>query len=218
MIITVGGIKGGSGKTTVATNLAVWLYKQSKEVLLIDADSQNTTTKFYMWRTKAMKESGFACINLVGDAVRANIELMKKNYDHIIIDAGGTDTTSQRSALVTSDVYLLPFQPKSFDIWTIEEVEKLLAEIRSVRRKKLIAIGFLSRADFRSSDNRESINFFKDRPSMVFLEEQLSNRKAFSNASGSGLSVLELKPKDKKAIKEIEELFNAITNEVLKQV
>lgn len=218
MIFTVGGIKGGTGKTTVATNLTVWLAKQNTDVLLIDADDQETSTDFYTWRTQTLPDPGFTSIKLTGDAIRSNIQKMKSKYDHIVIDTGGRDTTSQRSALVASDVYLLPFQPRSLDVWTITKVDKLLSEIRSVKPDPLIAIGFLNRADVRSQDNRETIQFFQEYPSVTFLDEQLSNRKAFSNAAGSGLSVLELSPIDDKAIKELNQLFTSVTNEVVKQL
>ncbi len=46
MIIVIGGIKGGSGKTTVATNLAVMRSGKGNDVLLIDADDQETSTDF----------------------------------------------------------------------------------------------------------------------------------------------------------------------------
>ena len=47
MIYMIGGIKGGSGKTTVATNLTVWLSSQGRDVLLVDADDQETATDFH---------------------------------------------------------------------------------------------------------------------------------------------------------------------------
>ena len=47
MIITVGNIKGGVGKTTLAVNLAIHAGKNlGKSVVLIDADDQSTATLF----------------------------------------------------------------------------------------------------------------------------------------------------------------------------
>ena len=219
MIFTVGGIKGGTGKTTIATNLTVWLAKQGLDVLLIDADDQETSTDFASWRNQSYSEYvKFTCIKLTGDAIRMNIENLKTKYDHIVIDTGGRDTTSQRSSLLSSDVYLLPFQPRSLDIWTITKVDKLLAEIRSTKAKKLIAIGFLNRADIRSQDNRDTLEMLHEYKSLVFIEEKLSNRKAFANAAGMGLSVIELLPEDEKASKELNTLFEVITEKVIEEL
>ncbi len=44
MIILVGGEKGGSGKSCLAQNLAVYLQQQNRDILLLDADPQGTTT------------------------------------------------------------------------------------------------------------------------------------------------------------------------------
>ena len=54
MIIVVGGIKGGSGKTTVATNLAVIRSAEGKDVLLIDSDDQETATDFTVLRNERL--------------------------------------------------------------------------------------------------------------------------------------------------------------------
>ncbi|HYO90311.1 MAG TPA: ParA family protein, partial [Pyrinomonadaceae bacterium] len=56
MIIVVGGIKGGSGKTTVATNLAVIRSAEGHDVLLIDADDQETSTDFTIIRNERRPE------------------------------------------------------------------------------------------------------------------------------------------------------------------
>ncbi|WP_332369851.1 AAA family ATPase [Spirosoma telluris] len=150
MIFTVGGIKGGSGKSTIATNLTVWLSKQGFDVLLVDADEQETATKFTKWREHNTKgNSGYTATILTGDAVRQQVLKFKPKFDHIVIDTGGRDTTSQRAALSVSDVYLVPFNPRSFDLWTIADVENLVKEVRSIKPDKLHAFSILNRADQR---------------------------------------------------------------------
>jgi chromosome partitioning protein len=213
MIITVGGIKGGSGKTTIATNLTVWLSQRGEDVLLVDADDQETATDFTAWREETLNgRTGYTSVKLTGDNVRSQIQKLKDKYTHIVIDTGGRDTTSQRSAIVVSDVYLLPFNPRSFDIWTITKVQNLIREIRSVKPTELRAFSFLNRADFRGSDNKDAsdnLNMIED---IVFIDTPIGNRKAFSNAASRGLAVFEMEPADEKAISEVNELFNQFTN------
>ena len=70
MIITVGGIKGGSGKSTVATNLVVLRSLEGRDVLLVDADTQTTSSDFSLQRNnKTDGNAGFTCIKLAGQAV-----------------------------------------------------------------------------------------------------------------------------------------------------
>jgi chromosome partitioning protein len=213
MIYTVGGIKGGSGKTTVATNLAVWLSKKN-DVLLVDADEQETATDFTAWREETLKtEVGYTSIKLTGENVRREILKLKTKFDHIVIDTGGRDTTSQRAAIFVSDVLLLPFNPRSFDIWTVVKLQKLLEEIRSVKPEELKAYSFLNRADVRGSDNFDAGEALAQIEGIRFLDAQLGNRKAFSNAAGRGLSVIELNPVDEKAVTEVGNLFELIVKE-----
>src|SRR5258708_1596324 len=113
-IFTVGGIKGGSGKTTVATNLTVLLAADGRDVLLVDADDQETATDFTIWRNKSADgQAGYTAIRLNGDAVRTEVLRLATKYDDIVIDTGGRDTTSQRAAMTVSDIYFLPFVPRS---------------------------------------------------------------------------------------------------------
>src|SRR5437016_5543085 len=132
MIIIAGGIKGGSGKTTVATNLAVIRARQGRDVLLIDADDQETATDFTNLRNERREGgAGYTSIKLTGAAVRTETLRLKPKYQDIIIDTGGRDTTSQRAALTVANVLLVPFVPRSFDVWTLEKVGALVDEMRS---------------------------------------------------------------------------------------
>jgi chromosome partitioning protein len=211
MIYTVGGIKGGTGKTTIATNLAVWLSQRSKDVLLIDADDQETASDFTAWREERLKDKvGYTAIKLTGTSIYHQVKQLKEKYEYIVIDVGGRDTTSQRAAMSVSDVFLLPFQPRSMDFWTLTKVQKLLLEIRSGRDTELTAISFLNRADVRGQDNIGSSEALADCKEILFVDQPIVNRKAFANASAIGLSVIELDPPDTKATKEITALFNIL--------
>ena len=130
MIYTIGGIKGGSGKTTIAVSMAVLLAQIGRNVLLVDADVQATATEFSRWRTESLGETGFTAIQLAEMQVRNEVRKLTTNYDDIIIDAGGRDTASQRAALIVSDMVIVPFAPRSFDIWTLEQVERLVQEMQ----------------------------------------------------------------------------------------
>ena len=74
MIYSTGGIKGGSGKSTIATNLAIILSQSSKDVLLVDADDQATASSFTGFRSKTKQgDIGYTSIQLAGKAVREQI-------------------------------------------------------------------------------------------------------------------------------------------------
>ena len=211
MKIVGGGIKGGSGKTTVATNFAV-LSARDQDVLLIDADDQETATDFTVLRNERRVDgAGYTCIKLTGAAVRTETQRLAQKYATILIDTGGRDTTSQRAALTVADILLVPFVPRSFDLWTLEKVSSLVAEMRTAN-PDLMAYVFLNRADPRGQDNEESVEMLKEAPGLEFLQTPLGTRKAFSNAAAQGLSVVELKPQDSKASEELLTLYQRVFN------
>jgi len=210
MIVTVGGIKGGSGKTTVATNLAIMRALDGRDVLLIDADDQETASDFTALRSETRSDgAGYTGIKLTGPAVRTETQKLSAKYDDIIIDTGGRDTTSQRAALSISDVLLVPFVPRSFDVWTIEKVSALVDEMRAAN-PDLRAYTFINRADPRGSDNEDAADVLRDTSALVLLDAKLRQRKAFGNAAAEGAAVTELRSQDAKASEEITALYRAI--------
>jgi chromosome partitioning protein len=146
-IVVCGGEKGGTGKSTVATEFACILAGQGKKVLLVDADDQQTATKFTRVRTEDQPDAPqYTCIQLRDKSVRAETLKLKDAYDHIIIDTGGRDTTSQRAGLSIAQIMLAPFAPRDFDLDTLDKVETIVSEIQNIN-PELQAFSFINHAD-----------------------------------------------------------------------
>jgi chromosome partitioning protein len=210
MIICVGGIKGGCGKSLTAVNLTVLRsITKGKNVLLVDADDQGTASDWVDQRISLGINTPWTTIKLYENAVRTEVMKLKKNYDDIIIDSGGRDSISFRAALSVADIFLIPFQPKIFDIWTMSKVCKLVTEAKVVN-ENLKALTFINGADSRGSDTEEAESILSSFEMLTFIPATIGRRKAFSNATAHGLGVVELKNPDKKASDEIEELHDAI--------
>ena len=215
MKIVAGGIKGGSGKTTLAANLAVMRSLQDRDVLLVDADDQQSASEFVSVRMEERDgDRGFTCVRLDGRAVRDQVQRLEDKYDDVIIDTGGRDTTSQRAALTIADLLLVPFGPRSLDIWTLERVEDLVEDARAVN-PDLRAYAFINRADHQGNYNQETREVLTDSEVIDFIPETLGNRKSFAIAFDYGQGVVEYTPRDKKAIREMKELYNAVFDIVL---
>lgn len=212
MIYTVGGIKGGSGKTTIATNLTVYLAKQGRDVILVDADDQESATDFTSFRHQSLEgELGYTAVKITGTELNSNVARLAKKYDDVVIDTGGRDTVSQRSALSVSHVYLVPFAPRSLDIWTLRKVENLIAEM-SPFNPNLVCLTFINKADARGTYKEDTADLLRESQHVQFIDTPIGNRISFANAAASGLGVIEIKPTDEKAVAEITELYNGIQN------
>jgi chromosome partitioning protein len=209
MLVVVGGIKGGGGKTTLATNLAVWSAMRGKKTLLVDADEQKSATSWAEQRAATKDEypnekpfSTFATISLAGKFIYQHLEKLKPDYDNIIVDTGGRDTTTQRSALIVADKFLVPFKPRSLDVWTLSDVKRLIDEIQ-VTNHKMKSYFVINQGDSRGTDNEDARELIADSDCMECIPEVLGYRKAFSNAAAEGLGVWEVEKRDQKACDEM---------------
>lgn len=212
MIVTVGNTKGGVGKTTISVNLAIARALAGRDVWLIDGDRQGTAQTAISIRAEAGHSPGIACATYPdGPTLRAQVQQQAGKFDDVVIDAGGRDSTALRAALVLSDVLLVPFQPRSYDVWALNDIAALVDEARSVR-DGLRVYAVLNCADpgTTSTDNSEAAAAVADVPQFEYLPTPIRRRKAFANAAGQGLAVLELSPKDAKAIEELNHIVSAL--------
>lgn len=216
MIIAIGNTKGGVGKTTLAVQLAIIRATAGREVWLIDGDRQGTAAAAIAARAEAGKLPGIACAQYPdGPNLRAQVQQQRDKWDDIIIDVGGRDSTALRAALILADTLLVPFAPRSYDVWALDDMAALIDEARSVR-DGLRAVAVMNQADpgDHSTDNAEAAAAVKEVPQFIYLPIPIRRRKAFSNAGGAGLSVSELTPRDPKAVAEISALANAVFNPI----
>ena len=207
MIVVVGGIKGGSGKTTLATNLTVLRSKDGAKVLLVDADEQKSTSDWAAQRASTEVKTKWCTIQLSGKTIYEQLEMLGPDYDDIIVDVGGRNTSSLISSLVIADVFLIPFRPRSLDIWTIGEVTNVISQIKAAN-PGLKSIAVINQADSRGSDNEDALEILRECKDLDCFSGFIGERKAFSNAAASGLGVIELEKQDtRKAVQELRELY-----------
>jgi chromosome partitioning protein len=213
MIIVFGGVKGGVGKTTAAVNIAA-MRSQDHDVLLIDGDEQASSSDFTSVRNETRGSAGYTAVKLTGAAIRSEGLQLAKKFDDVVIDVGGRDTAGQRAALSIADVLAVPFLPSSFDLWALESVSKLVEEAQAFN-DNLQAYTFVNRADPQGRDNDEARELAAEVQNLMVLDEQLGNRKAFRSAAAQGLTVVEFKPRDPKAIAEIEALYRRLIGSLM---
>ncbi len=212
MIITVGNIKGGVGKTTIAINLTIARAAEGRDVLLVDGDEQGTAQTFTELRAALLGHAGYTAVSLQGAALRTQVRQLAPKYDDILIDVGGRDTGSLRAALTVTDVLLIPVQPRSFDIWAIDQVALLVKEARAVN--DLRALLLINAADAQGRDNEEAAELLREVEGMELLPFAIGRRKAFPNAASQGRAVIEQNPKDFKAVQELAALTKALATPV----
>lgn len=209
MILAVANVKGGAGKTTLATNIAVARSIAGRDVLLVDADNQGSAADFTALRTEQVGKAGYVVSRLLGREVRTEVEKLAPKFEDVVIDVGGRDNEGLRAALTVADAVLIPLLPSSFDVWALDRMIGLSKDAKGLN-PKLRVLAVLNAADAQGSDNAEARQLLAETDGVEALPCQLIRRKAYRNAAAQGRSVLDASPKDPKAAEEMNALIRAI--------
>ncbi len=214
MIILIGGEKGGTGKTTIATNLAAMRAKSGHDVLMIDTDKQGSASAWSDMRDLKKTKVRVPNVQKFGSNLAADIQDLKRRYEDLVIDAGGRDSVELRAAMTIAEKMYVPVQASQFDIWTLSIINDLISQAKGFNKllspKILINRAATNPAISEVKEATEVLGDFEHlRLSSCILKERISYRKA----AKAGVSVIELEKPDLKATNEITNLYKEIFNE-----
>ena len=189
MIIGVLNQKGGVGKTTLSVNLAACLARTGARVLLIDADPQGSSLD---WAAARQGEPLFSVVGFPRATIHKEIAQLGLGYDHIIIDGPPRVTDLARSAIMASDIVVIPVQPSPYDIWAAEEVVKLITEAR-VYKENIKSVFVVNRKITNTAIGRDVREALAAYPIHV-LDASVAQRVVFAEAAAQGQAIFEIDP------------------------
>ena len=214
MIVLIGGEKGGTGKTTLATNLAAFRAAEAHDVLLVDTDKQGSASYWKALREGAGRGeaalAAVACVQVFGKEVSRQVTDLADRYGDVIVDAGGRDSVELRAAMVVADRLLIPVQASQFDVWTLERMDDLVAQVQAIN-PHLRADVVVNRASPhpRVREAEEARAIVEEFEHIGFLGMVVRDRIAYRRAASEGLSVAEVAEPDPKAVREMEQWYEA---------
>ncbi|MBN2426910.1 MAG: AAA family ATPase [Deltaproteobacteria bacterium] len=213
MVISVASEKGGAGKTTIAFQLAVLFAQQGKEVLMVDADPQGSAAEVAAVRAEENHHPEITCVALTGKGLANEVRKLIPKYEIIVIDAGGRDSAALRSALLVTEKVLVPVLPGQLDAWTLETMDDLIDQALGFN-PQLKGCLVLNKVDTHPAVRMADAvaEFAADLPHLKLLRSRLGYRMAFRRSIAEGLAVNEGRPRDSKAIAEVESLFSEVCN------
>ena len=189
MIVGVLNQKGGVGKTTLSVNLAACLARTGARVLLIDADPQGSALD---WAAARQGDPLFSVVGFPRATIHKEIAQLGQGYDHIIIDGPPRVTDLARSAIMASDIVVIPVQPSPYDIWAAEEVVKLITEAR-VYKENIKSVFVVNRKITNTAIGRDVREALAAYPIHV-LNASIAQRVVFAEAAAQGQAIFEIEP------------------------
>jgi len=204
MITVIGSLKGGSGKSTVTFNLAVWLTMARLDVRVLDLDPQATLRDVAEIRA----EEGYMPDIPVKGKKFLDPEKLDK-AEEVLIDVGTAGLEEMKQAIRIADRILVPVPPSQADIWSTQRFIQF-AESLGVGEAVSI-IGFINRGDTHHAvrETDEAAAALVSLPGIQFVKPRLSQRTIFRRSFSEGLAVFELNAKSKGTIE-----FNALCAEL----
>lgn len=187
MIFGILNQKGGVGKTTLSVNLAACLARAGGRVLLIDADPQGSALD---WAAARQGDPLFTVVGFPRPSIHKEIAQMGKGYDHIVIDGPPRVTDLARSAIMASDVVVIPVQPSPYDIWAADEVVKLIEEAR-VFKENIKSAFVVNRKITNTAIGRDVRDALASYPVHV-LQASVTQRVVFAEAAAQGQAIFEI--------------------------
>lgn len=194
MITMVGSLKGGSGKSTVTFNLAVWLTMADQRVLAIDFDPQATLTDV----ADVRREEGWEpAVTVVRRDALKDIDL--DQYDEVVIDVGTADMDSLKHAVRLADRIVVPVPPSQADIWSTQRFIRFIHAIAAEQDEEPEILGFINRGDTHTAvrESDEAAAALVALPGIKYLKPRVAQRTVFRRSFSEGLAVFELDPRNK---------------------
>ena len=214
MIVVIGGQKGGTGKTTIATNLAVIATAQGVKTALVDCDRQESASTWAEIRGEDNIDPHVLVVQKTGRRIAKDLMAINNDHDLVIVDAGGHDSQELRQAFGISDCTYIVLQASSLDMWTMDAVQRIKSDIEMTMNREKDTRIIVNRASTHSkaTDNQEATEFLENYPEFSICNTIVHERIAFRKAAGAGLSVIETQ-RDSKAASEMMALYQEIVPE-----
>jgi len=182
-VICVAQQKGGSGKTTIAANLAVAFSRGGQSVALLDTDPQGSLGRWFMARRELGGEDlGFSTASAWG--VSYECDKLRKSFDFVIVDTPPKVDADLRPALREASLVIVPVAASQVDVWATESVLDL------AKREGRAVMIVLNRAK-QGTRVLEEVGKSLDLFDVLRATTMLGNRVAYAETLGLGLGVLE---------------------------
>ena len=207
MITIVGCNKGGAGKTTTATNLAVGLAAKGNDVCLVDADQQRSAARWHQDREEAGHNPTITLVEK-RDNISQTLRTMDEKFDYVIVDVAGRNSREMITGAAVAQVVIAPHQASQLDLDTLAELQQQTVRIRDLNPDLKVFIYHAmasTNPSVKETERREFLEYVGQFEEFQPLESISYYRKVYRDVIPTGQSVLEYG--NEQAIQEVQSLI-----------
>ena len=198
MIVVIVNQKGGTGKTTVAINLAFGTASVKLPTALVDADEQRTCLHFY-----EDYQTEYLHLYPGGDDIKKTVGKLQEKY--IFVDTAPHDNDAMYLAMVEADLVIIPTQASPYDLHSSERTIEVLREVENSYGHTPCYF-LLNRLKPNTILGRETLDYITNNFQLPILKTQLHDYELYKQAPLTGKSVFQYAP-NHKASKELANLL-----------
>lgn len=181
--------KGGCAKSTTAVHYAHWLVQQDKQVLIVDADAQRSSSQ---WCSR-MEPSIPTQVLQSPDDILDQLTDLAATVDYLVVDGPAGLSEATRAILMRADLAVVPVQPSGIDVQSAADAVRLIKQAQSVRQGPPQAVMFLSRAVKGTKLKTEAMELLgKLTPTIKVLKSVIHQKQVIADSSGQAATVWDL--------------------------
>jgi len=215
MILLIGSQKGGCGKSTLSVNMSALLAKQGKDVVIVDADRQGSSS---FWASERSTEHPDApkvhCIQKY-DNIKDTLMDLNNRYEIVIVDAAGRDSLELRSSMLVAHKLLIPLRPAIFDLETVLKMQEIIEQSLMINPDiDIHAVLTMCPTNPVVGEKNDAVEYLEDFPSIKLTHTVIRDRKIYRDSTNTGLGVIEMpentSASGRKAKQEITDLIKEV--------
>jgi chromosome partitioning protein len=210
MFIAFTNTKGGVGKSTLASHLAIWLFDHGYKVALLDADPQGTSSE---WLRRAEPQITVR-VTSDSDAIQKGRDELLADHEFVIADAPGEEGEAANAVTLLADLAILPLQPTKPDVRALKDALKTVRLAHAVNQGKrpetVLVLNCVRKKSRRTAALRNQLHTLGFR----VANSEVRRLDALADSCDSAVT-REPTPKSKEAAFDIDALFTELLGERL---
>ena len=209
MIIALVNSKGGVGKSTLAGNLVGWLHEHEQSVILVDCDTQSSSSE---WIREALPQVQVVRFSNA-DEVLDELPSLAKEAEYVIADGPGSQIETSRALLMWADMAIIPCKASMFEARALDKNTAFVRQAQAIRKGPPHAVSVLSMVGREYRLTRDMIEAASNLK-LSLTKTAVTLRQAYADAPGQATFVWKMGYHAKNAAEEIDALFRELLPEV----